>query len=222
MSSHTFICHERGVSNDLLPSMAIENLLGLSDAYMTLANNFYLYRNPNENNRYTYIPSDMDTTVGISLYELPMMLSGNFSEHPGVFYRPLTNKLLGYQKFNDYYQELLLTLSKNLVNPSIINPYLDSVIDKITQDIEWDLSLERVGNFSYPELPVNATIIQEVLKSFTPPGIRFMEGPDTPEDSNMTFLQSLNGPSPSNWSESVKPFIEKKYTAIMKFYNQTI
>lgn len=201
--------------------MAIENLLGLSDAYMTLADNYYLYRDPNENNRYTYIPSDLDTTVGVSLYKLPLMLSGNYSEHPGVFFRPLTNKLLSYQKYLDYYQELLLSFSKNLVNPTILNPYLDNVIHMIQADIEWDLTLERAGVFSFPEIPISNTTLQKMMESVCPPGIMFGV-PDDPTKSAINYLVSLNGPSPSNWSESVKPFIQKKYTAIVSFYNQTV
>jgi hypothetical protein len=196
--------------------MAIEDLLGFSDAYMTLADNYYIYRDPKQNNRYTYMPSDLDTTIGISLYDLPLMLSGNYSNHPGAFFRPLTTKLLSYKKYSDYYQELIRTLSHNLVNPSIVNPYLDSIINMILPDIEWDLTLEKVGNFSLPDLGVNNSDIQKMIESVCPPGIHFGQ-PDNSTES-VSWYQSINGPSHSNWSESVKPFIEKKYAAVTDFY----
>ncbi|KAG1062439.1 hypothetical protein G6F42_027426 [Rhizopus arrhizus] len=50
-------------------AMAVENLLGFSDAYMTLFNNFYVYNDPRNPGRYIYIPADLDTTIGIALLQ---------------------------------------------------------------------------------------------------------------------------------------------------------
>jgi hypothetical protein len=206
-------------TNTALHSMAIEDLLGFSDGYMTLSNNFYLYRDPNQGNRYTYIAADLDTTIGISIYNLSLMIDGDFTKHPGFYYRPLTKKIFGYDKYLNMYKDIYLHLFNNLVNPYILDPYIDSIVNMIRTDIDWDTVLPKMGNRAYPFIPssdLDLEAIQRFIEENNPPGIMLI---DITKQPHITFEISVNGPSPVNTSYSVKEFIAKKYEQITNFYH---
>lgn len=198
-------------------AMAVENLLGFSDAYMTLADNFYIYNDPKSPGRFIYIPADLDTTIGIALYELDYLLTGNYSEHPGFNIRPLTSKLFSNQILLDYYQHILLNLTQQLINPNTMNPFIDSVVSMIYPDVEWDQTLPGMGTFQIPPIDNmdpgaggNAT-----SNPILGPGFR-TNWTDVPQ----TFDSALNGPTNSTTMESVKGFIAKKSANILAFYNK--
>ena len=191
--------------------MALEDLLGFSDAYMTLMDNYYLYSDP-KSKRMTFIPSDLDTTLGVSLYDMDLMLSGNYSEHPGFTFQPLTKKFFSNKAFLVSYEQLILNLTQTLINPTVINPYIDTVIEMIRSDIEWDSSLPRLGQSFQDAL---AGVPAAILPIF-PHGLR-TNWTDPPQ----TFESSLNGPTNSNTTESVKGFIKRKSEAVLAFFNQT-
>ncbi|CEP14944.1 hypothetical protein [Parasitella parasitica] len=192
-------------------AMAIEDLLGFSDAYMTLVNNFYLYNNPKSPGRYIYIPADFDTTIGTSLYKMDALLSGNYSQHPGFDIRPLTSKLFSNQILLEQYQHVLLRLTQQLINPTIMFPFIDSVVEMINPDIEWDQSLPGVGRSE--KLPLSNT--RKFTQSPFAPGIK-TNWTSIP----LTFDASLNGPTNSTDTESVKGFITKKSANVLAFYNK--
>lgn len=194
--------------------MVIENLLGFSDAYMTLVNNFYLYSDPKSSGQLVFFAADLDTTLGISLFEMNMMLSGNFTEHPGFTFQPLTKKIFSYEAFSTPYQELLLNLTNSLVNPTIMNPFIDSVVAMITRDVKWDDALPKIGSFNIPPVS-NTTIDDSASLEIFPPGLRRNWSEEVPQ----TFESAVNGPSNSTTMESVKDFIDKKSQAIITFFN---
>lgn len=194
--------------------MVLENLLGLSDAYMTLVNNFYLYSDPKSSGQLVFFAADLDTTLGISLFEMNMMLSGNFTEHPGFTFQPLTKKIFSYEAFSTPYQELLLNLTNSLVNPTIMNPFIDSVVTMITRDVKWDDALPKIGSFNIPPIS-NTTIDDSMSLEIFPPGLRRSWSEEAPQ----TFESAVNGPSNSTTMESVKDFIAKKSQAIITFFN---
>lgn len=191
--------------------MALENLLGFSDGYMAMANNFYLYTDPSSG-RMTYMPSDLDTTIGISLYDLNMVLTGNYTVFPGLTFRPLTIKFFSYPAFSKPYEQLLLNLTQNLINPTIMYPFIDNAVDMIRTDIEWDAKLLKLGEFQTMPF-TNLSGID--LSDFFPPGFR-TNWSDVPQ----TFESSLNGPTNSTTMESIKGFIKRKSDAILAFYGQ--
>ncbi|GAA5808628.1 hypothetical protein MFLAVUS_002020 [Mucor flavus] len=196
-------------------AMAIEDVLGLSDGYMTVANNYYLYRDPNQNNRFTYIAADMDSTVGSGLYHLDLMLSGNYSEHPGIFFRPLTRKIFSYPNYLNKYKEYILKFTQTLVNPSIMFPYIDSVVDMIRPEVEWDQSLPRAGErVTEPYGGNDTTVIANIL-SLSPPGLISFR-----ENKTESFDVAINGPYRTNASVNLKDFIREKSTNVLTFYNQ--
>ncbi|KAI9480423.1 MAG: coth protein-domain-containing protein [Benjaminiella poitrasii] len=201
--------------DNFLRAMAIEDLLGLSDAYMTMADNYYLYQDPNQNNKFTYIPADIDTSLGICMFNISLMTSGNFIEHPGLPYRPLTKKLLSYKSYIERYEGMLNMFSKELVNPSVIFPFIDDVIRMIRPEVEWDQSLPRVGNRTLPNDPLfqdPAVFLDNMLPGFL--------ATDQLIIFNETFDEAIEGFSTDNNTLSVKPFIQQKYDRITQLYNK--
>lgn len=197
-------------------SMALENLLGFSDAYMTLADNFYLYSNPKTSGQMVYISADLDTTIGISLFNMSMMISGNYTEHPGFTFQPLTKKFFSYEVFSTPYQHMLLNLTQRLINPTIMAPFIDSIVDMIRSDVEWDDALVKLGKLSLPPIEEagNSSSSSPLDLSIFPPGLR-LDWSDVPQ----TFDSAVNGPTNSTTMESVKGFIARKSAAIVAFYN---
>lgn len=198
--------------------MTLEDLLGLSDGYLTTANNFYLYKDPRQEGRITYIPADMDSTLGSTfLYNISTLVNGNYEDHPGMVFRPLTKALFEYPSYRQAMIDLRLTITKNLFNPDIMNPYIDSIIDMIRTDIEWDKQLPKVGVSTNPvqEGPTDIRGIYEKIKKYVPTGYTFtylIESPPKPLDF------ALNGDYPPNNFLSVKKYIAKKSSAVLKFY----
>ncbi|GAA5798493.1 hypothetical protein HPULCUR_003897 [Helicostylum pulchrum] len=199
-----------------LRAMAIEDVLGLSDGYMTVANNFYLYRDPNQNNRFTYIAADMDSTLGNGIYQLDLMLSGNYSEHPGFFFRPLTRKIFSYPNYLNKYKEYILKFTQTLVNPSIMFPYIDSVVDMIRPDVEWDQSLPRAGGrVTEPFGENNQQVVIDFLTRYSPPGLV-----PSIDNRNKSLDAAINGPYRTDDSIDLKGFIRGKNANVLSFYNQ--
>jgi hypothetical protein len=194
--------------------MALENLLGFSDAYMTMVNNFYLYSDP-QSKRMIYIQADLDTTIGISLYDMDMMISGNYSAHPGFTFRPLTRNFFANPTFTSSYEELLLNLTQTLINPTVLYPFIDNVVNMIRPDVEWDQSLPRLGKDQFAPILGGGEDLSAILPLF-PAGFR-TNWTDIPQ----TFDSSVNGPTNSTTTESVKGFIKRKSDAILAFYNKT-
>jgi hypothetical protein len=64
------------------------------------------------------------------------------TQHPRFNFHPLTEKTFGYKKYLNMYKDIYL----NLVNPSIIDPYIDSIVNMIRTDVDWDAALPKIGN----------------------------------------------------------------------------
>ncbi|KAI8640403.1 coth protein-domain-containing protein [Parasitella parasitica] len=131
-------------TDSFLRTMALEVLLGFSDGYNSMADNYYLYENPKAGN-FFYIPSDMDLTMGSTIFKLADMWSGNYSTFPGMGNRPLMRQILEVPEFKQQFEQLLVNMSQSLTNPTVVNNRIDDIVDMITEDVAWDQSLPRVG-----------------------------------------------------------------------------
>jgi hypothetical protein len=195
--------------------MTLENLLGYSDGYMAYSNNYFLYKDPNQAGRYTWFQADMDSTTGISFIKQYKLISGNYAKFPNIFRRPLTRKILSYPKYLDTYQELLLNLTKTLINPTILDPYIDSLVNMIRPDVEWDATLPRVGKTIDPFASSN--IITAEASKLVQAAVPKLVQAAVPRP-NVTFDVAVNGPIKSDYLDSVKGFFAKKSTNILEFY----
>ncbi|KAI8881319.1 hypothetical protein K501DRAFT_300771 [Backusella circina FSU 941] len=127
-------------------SMALKDLFGFSDAYMTLADNYYLYNNPEQPGKMIYMSFDLDTIIGSTLFDLDFTLSGDYTKHPEFSFQSLTKHLFANPDVLQQYKGTILKLAKELIQPSIMMPRIDNVVDMIRSDVEWDQSLSRVRN----------------------------------------------------------------------------
>ncbi|KAI8970672.1 coth protein-domain-containing protein [Pilobolus umbonatus] len=199
-----------------LRSMAMEFTMGFCDAYMSLANNYFIYQDPDQNNRIIYFGADMDLNLGMLFFRKDMMLAGDYREHPGFSRRPLTRKLFLSDEVHAMFKELILTIVKELVNPDIMYPYIDSIVDMIRPDVKWDETLPRVGSLIMPGQS-DATSFS-LAYNFTKdnPGIEF-SAIMTP--TSFETIIDTHFPDDVNLV-SIKDFIAIKSDAILAFFHQ--
>ncbi|KAI8981845.1 coth protein-domain-containing protein [Mycotypha africana] len=125
-------------TDSFLRSMALEILLAWADGYLTMADNYYLYQNPKENNAFFYIPTDFDMTMGNTLFNISMQYSGNYHTVPNALTRPLFRKILEVPEFKQQFENYVKDIAKNLVNPAILNIRIDDIASMIQNDVDWD------------------------------------------------------------------------------------
>lgn len=189
--------------------------MGLSDSYVSLSNNYYLYKDPNQNGRITFIPADFDTTLGRTFYNIPAYVSGNYAEHPNLLFRPLTKAILSNPNYLNSFKKMHLALAKNLINSEFLNPYIDSIIEMIRTDTEWDSGLKRVGKNAKRITPSDSTIVKsKFLKEHTAPGLTIHFG----ETKSISMDASINGGLVGNYTLGLKEFISRKNLAVLQFY----
>ncbi|CEP09735.1 hypothetical protein [Parasitella parasitica] len=204
-------------TDGFIRAMAIEDLLGFSDAYMTMADNYYVYSEP-DSKRMIYMPADLDTSIGSSIFLKSYMLDGNYSNHPGFSLRPLTKKLFANQEFLNKYQGFRLQFTESLINPTVMNPFIDSLVGMIYSDVEWDKSLPRLG-YTFTNLTLDDLANLPGFDSFFPPGF---EKDHEISSRNQTFLEAVGGTINSTSQQSVKQFIANKSANVIAFYNKTL
>lgn len=128
--------------------MAIEILGGYADGYIANSDNFYIYQNP-ETNQNIYIPADLDFCLGNSLANITQMADGNYTTRIGWGQRPLLNKILLVQQFNDRFVDLLQELNTKLFDISVVGPRIDDIVSMIQEDVAWDKTLPGVGKLIF-------------------------------------------------------------------------
>lgn len=191
----------------------------MADSYMTASNNYYLYKDPRKNGRITYIPADTDTSLGTSFfYNQSSLTRGSYADHPGILYRPLTKAILANPEILKQYNDIRLSITQKLFNPKVMNPYIDSIVDMIRTDVEWDSTLQRVGRRSSrpPGTPLDISRLYNEIKQFVPPGYVFKYLIESPP--NVPLDVAVGGEYPPNNMLSVKNYIAKKSSAVLKFY----
>ncbi|KAF1796017.1 coth protein-domain-containing protein [Mucor lusitanicus] len=189
--------HEKIDVTSFLRGIAFEIVTSQSDAYLANGNNYMLYDDL-ENERLVYSNQDFDISMGTAFLSAEAMHGGNYSRFPGFLERPLTSRLLAVPEFKREIHDLVYNFTRDLVNPDIMNPRIDDLYTFLEQDVAWDKSLPRVGN------------------STIAPGFDFDQIP---------FMFGINGTLPdspaSNFSISLKNWLELRSTNLMKFFNET-
>ncbi|KAI9473886.1 MAG: coth protein-domain-containing protein [Benjaminiella poitrasii] len=214
-----------------LRSMALEVIMGYADGHLATADNYYLYQNP-DTDAYFYISSDMDLTMGSTMFKLDDMWSGNYSTFPGINTRILMTKMLQVPEFNQQYNELLVNITKNLVNPVVMNNRINDVVDMLEEDINWDKSLPRVGVNILSDLTSSlGENSSQTIDSDTAVGaaigntIPFTIDWDTILDfgkrmnETIPLKDAVNGPTGHASLAGVKEWVQKISENILAFYN---
>ncbi|EPB89539.1 hypothetical protein HMPREF1544_03623 [Mucor circinelloides 1006PhL] len=184
-----------------LRGIAFEIVTSQSDAYLANGNNYMLYDDL-ENERIVYSNQDFDISMGNAFLSPEALHGGNYTRFPGLIERPLTSRLLAVPEFKKEIHNLVYNFTRDLVNPAILNPRIDDLYTFLEQDVAWDKSLPRVGNRSlYDSLDSNFTLEQ------------------------IPFMFGINGTLPdsplSNFSLSLKNWIQLRSTNLMNFFSET-
>lgn len=216
-------------TDGFLRSMALEVLLGYADGYLTMADNYYLYDNP-ETSQMFFIPSDLDFTFGSTIFSLDQMLSGNYSDFPNIANRPLMTKILQVPAFKQQFDDLLVNITKSLVNPVVMNDRINNLYDMLQEDVAWDSELVRVaknvfasfGNAVDSSGNVDSGIA-DVIGDQAPPNMDLSVMIDFTKRINETipFDLAVNGSPGYKSLTGVKEWVQRQNDAILKFYNTT-
>ncbi|ORY91325.1 coth protein-domain-containing protein [Syncephalastrum racemosum] len=211
-------------TDSFLRSMALEVLVGYSDGYLSLADNYYLYQDVNHGKRMIYIPSDLDMTFGSGILNMTRMLDGNPQVYPGLELRPLMNQILRVPEFQTEFQDLIKNLTQHLVNPKVMNQTIDDTVAMLQEDVAWDQQLPRLNGMN-----ISALQNQELEGSSL--GINLPETIDNATvmdfmsrvgSNNITYMQAVNGPTGHSSLAGVKEWIAKKSANTARHFNITL
>ncbi|CEG76210.1 hypothetical protein RMATCC62417_11139 [Rhizopus microsporus] len=236
--------------DSVIRAMALEILNGYDDGYIFNANNYYIYQDPSSN-KYIYIPSDLDMTLGFAMGDIRPLITGNYSTFPQIYNRPLTNKMLQVPELKQQFEETLINVTKLLVNPTATNDYINSLVEMIQEDVAWDAQVPRVGRAVAEMLDIlnipstNGRAPQDLdmdmfLRAVASPpvvgmnGINFSYVLEDPVAFNLTrdlftviakglpLSQAVNGPTNNSAFMGIKDFIYTISQNIAKFFNFTL
>lgn len=206
--------------DSVLRSMALEVVLGLGDAYVTLADNYYLYQEGGpQSERFIYLGSDFDLSFGSTqLVNLRDLETGDYKRFPGATDRPLLKQALRVPEFQSQFEQIIKDLVKKLVNLSVMNQTIEDTVAMIQEDVAWDMTLPRMGRLSFKYM-------DEALLGST---LGFMRGypidHHTIRDykkrakADIPFMTAVNGPTGYDSLAGVREFISIKAKAVAAFY----
>ncbi|KAI8146998.1 coth protein-domain-containing protein [Fennellomyces sp. T-0311] len=195
--------------NSVIRSLVLEIVLGNMDGYNATANNFFLYQDGLNSERFIYIPYDFDLTFGAAYIKLADKLPEN-STYPDIHMRPLITQLLRVPQFKHTFDTLLSEFTSKLVNPSVIYKIIDDTVAMIRQDVEWDQGLPRVG---FANLTDFAEHIQQVAGTYTEDRYNLIGGldPDATREAlsrkPISFEVAVNGSTGYRFLPGLKEFI---------------
>ncbi|CAO3651586.1 unnamed protein product [Cunninghamella blakesleeana] len=183
--------------DSVIRSLVIEIAAGFSDGYIANANNFFLYDNLQEK-RFTYLAADFDSTMGNTLVKLADQWSGDYNQYPGFNLRPLTKKLVQVPAFKAQLEQLLNKITKEVIDPQVSNQRIDDLVSFVREDVEWDMSLPKVGNFSlgdFGDIGPNGTF--PLTPDMLPPPLYWDSILDMTKRGQISFDTAVNGPTGS-------------------------
>ncbi|KAF7728353.1 hypothetical protein EC973_006294 [Apophysomyces ossiformis] len=209
-------------TQSMVRNLALEILLGFADGYISNANNFYLYDN-RERQQFVFIPSDTDYSLGSTFTKLSDMWTGNYHDFPGMsLKRPLFQKMLEVPQLKKQFEELLVKLTKELLNPKRMNPYIDSLVNMIREDVTWDQMVPRYAESILKDVGAGQQDPQNVDPNmFVPP-----TDMETTIDigmratlNNVNLDMAVNGPTGYISLAPVKEWFARQSEATLKYLN---
>lgn len=199
-------------------SMVLEVLLGFSDGYIANVDNFYVYHSP-QLNKMIYLPSDVDLGCGSTMVKLNDMWSGNYEQYPGFsMKRPLLN-FIKVPEFKQQFEQLLLKLTKELVNPAVVNKRIDDLANMLREDVAWDKTVPP-ANPNPPEAgqPGGPPSIEP---SMIPPPLDVPTIMNMGIRANVTFEQAINGLNLGISLSGLKEWFQRQSQATLAHFNAT-
>lgn len=119
-----------------LEALAFEVTTGHWDNYSFNKNNYYLYKNP-QNNKFEYLLYDMDNTFGVDWFNIDWASRNVNSWINTQSNLPLASRLLALPQLKEIYKFYLRKFNTQLSNPQLIS-HIDSIYNQIKPFAEAD------------------------------------------------------------------------------------
>ena len=117
--------------NNYLKVIVMDILTSNWDGPIINKNNFYLYHDPIID-RFTYIPYDLDNTVGIDFFNIDWPSTNIYNWVENVFEdRPIYSKIMSVPEYRDRFSFYMDKAITEFFNNQYLNPYLDLKLDLI-------------------------------------------------------------------------------------------
>ncbi|ORY55355.1 hypothetical protein LY90DRAFT_455450 [Neocallimastix californiae] len=149
-----------------LKSMVMEYIGGAIDNYWNKPGNYYLYKD-NSKNLWYFHDADFHYSFGINTEE-DLMLNTPLSEYPPKVAEKIERErapldaLLDRPEHKTYFEKVIERLLKTSFNPKALFPRLDSLVELIREDVQWDVSISPKENPN----PTNENTLVEDLEVF--------------------------------------------------------
>jgi spore coat protein H len=116
----------------LLKAFALDVASGNWDDYMYNKNNYFLYQNT-KTGKFEFISYDADNTFGVDWVNRDWATRNCLDWFTHSEPRPLATKILSIPAFDAKFQHFLDTIAREIINPTIIFPHIDSLKTLIMQ-----------------------------------------------------------------------------------------
>ncbi|KAI9479622.1 coth protein-domain-containing protein [Zychaea mexicana] len=208
----------------VLRGLALEMVMGFGDGYLAMADNFYLYQESSSSERYIFIISDIDISMGSNnLIAQSKITTGDWHKFAGdITKRPLMAKLLAVPEFVQRFDELIKDLGDRLLDPNMLSRTIDETVAMISEDVAWDKSCKRLSK---------AAIISQVNLAVFAKAFGLLKGYAVDDDTvhdfrdrskrDVPFQKAIDGSTGHISLTGVKEFITQKNKAIADYYNST-
>jgi len=154
--------------DEFLKAFALDVATGNWDDYMYNKNNYFLYHRTGTG-KFEYVSYDTDNTFGVDWVNRDWATRNCLDWQSQSEPRPLAEKLLSVPEFNSKYQQYLYTISKNIINPEVIFPHIDSLKTLVSDAVIADTY--RMFDWGYTVADFNNGFIQ-TIDTHTPYGIK--------------------------------------------------
>lgn len=204
---------EKMDTNSFLRGLALEIVISNSDAYFTMANNYILYDDL-DNERLLFSGQDFDLAMGHTMFNVTLMNGANYTEYPGFSTRPLMTRMLQVPQFKQDFENLLVNITKELVNLNILETRIDQIAAMITEDVAWDKTCTRAGTSTSNSSPGgnNNTTVSTGDSNAS----------DTTISTDIDFVAAVNGPTSVSNNLGIKEWLSLRSTNLLAFFNQTL
>ncbi|KAF7728341.1 hypothetical protein EC973_006282 [Apophysomyces ossiformis] len=132
-----------------LKNIALEVLMGHVDGYLGQAHNYFLYHEPKED-RYIWITSDLDQTMGNSMIPLrndsstdPLAVLDRFDLLNQHRNRPLIKAVFLVPSFRERFDQILAQIHKTLYVQPVLLEHMHSIAEFIREDVIWDAKVRQ-------------------------------------------------------------------------------
>lgn len=155
--------------NSYLKALAVEMLTAHWDNYGVNKNNFYLYHNP-EDDKFYYIPYDMDNTLGIDFIGDGWTDTDIYEWYDDRANRPLTRRMMENDIFRSRFSTYVDEILRDHFNPEALFPEIDRIQAMITEYAEADAY--KAMDYGFTNADFHASFTDDLSYGFVKEGLK--------------------------------------------------